>query len=129
MGLESPANYAGRFIISTSADGSTWTTQYTSAANESSKSYTPPASAKFVRCQLYVAGGTSTLIDTQTVPIISDGAKGEQGEDGKILNILPGIYTTSTLPSIGSVEEADAYLVDDGDGQYDLYYKGSGAST
>jgi hypothetical protein len=45
------------------------------------------------------------------------------------LNIHPGIYTESTLPSIGTVEEADAYLVDDGDGQYDLYYKGTNATS
>ena len=55
--------------------------------------------------------------------------KGADGEDGKILNILPSVYTTSNLPSIGSVDEGDAYLVDDGDGQYDLYYKGTGANT
>ena len=78
-----------------------------------------------MRCQLYLAGGTSTLIDTQTVPIISDG---EPGESGKILNIQPGIYIEDDLPDIGDVEEGDAYLVDDGDGQYDLYYKGTGAT-
>ena len=82
-----------------------------------------------MRAQLYAAGGTSTMIDTQTVPIISDGEPGKQGEDGKILNIHSGIYTESQLPSIGSVEAADAYLVDDGDGQYDLYYKGTNATT
>lgn len=69
------------------------------------------------------------MLDTQTVPIISDGAAGKRGEDGKILNINPGVYTVSNLPSIGSVDEADAYLVDDGDGQYDLYYKGTGATS
>lgn len=77
---------------------------------------------------MYAAGGTTTLLDTQTVPIISDGAKGEQGDDGKILNIHPGLYLETNLPSIGSVADADAYLVDDGDGQYDLYYKGTGAT-
>lgn len=129
QGIGDFTNYAGRFIIATSEDGSSWTDRYTSSSNEATKTYTAPAAAKFVRCQLYLAGSTSTLIDTQTIPIISDGEPGQQGEDGKILNILPGVYTTSNLPSIGSVEEADAYLVDDGDGQYDLYYKGSGATS
>lgn len=77
QGTGSPANYAGRFKIATSTDGSTWTDQYTSSANEASKSYTAPAAAKFIRCQLYLAGGTSTLLDTQTVPIVSDGADGQ----------------------------------------------------
>lgn len=78
-----------------------------------------------MRCQLYAGGNTSTLLDTETVPIISNGDK---GDDGKILNINSGVYTSETLPSIGTVEEADAYLVDDGDNQYDLYYKGTGAT-
>jgi len=129
QGIGDFINYAGRFIIATSTDGTNWTNQYTSSSNEASVTYTAPAIAKFVRVQLYAAGSTSTIIDTQTVPIISDGARGPQGEDGKILNIHPGIYTESQLPSIGNVEAADAYLVDDGDGQYDLYYKGSGATS
>ena len=74
---------------------------------------------------MYFAGSTTILLDSQTIPIISDGV---QGEDGKSLNIHPDIYTTSQLPSVGSVNEGDAYLVDDGVGGYDLYYKGIGAS-
>ena len=75
---------------------------------------------------MYLAGSTTTLLDSQTIPIISDGA---QGEDGKSLNIHPDIYTISQLPSVESANEGDAYLVDDGDSGYDLYYKGIGAST
>ena len=82
-----------------------------------------------MRCRAYLAGGTTTLIDTQTVPIISDGKEGKDGKDGKVLNIHSGTYTESNLPLIGEVEEADAYLVDNGDGQYDLYYKGSNATN
>lgn len=131
QGIENLANYSGRFIIATSVDGSTWINQYTSSSDESSasKTYTAPADAKFVRCQLYLAGGTSVLVDTQTVPIISNGVDGQQGEDGKILNIHSNIYTISTLPNIENVDEADAYLVDDGNNQYDLYYKGTEATN
>lgn len=82
-----------------------------------------------MRCQLYLAGGTTTLVDTQTIPIISDGEKGATGQDGKVLNISSGVFKESQLPSVETVDEGDAYLVDDEDGQYDLYYKGSGGTT
>lgn len=63
-----------------------------------------------------------------TGPIGETGPQGPQGEDGKILNIHAGVLTPETLPSIGTVEDGDAYLVNDGtDNQYDLYYKGTNA--
>lgn len=87
--------YAGRFAIEESADGATWTTVYTSAANESSTEYSPytvlgtAASAAitnaagnmivayardvaFVRCTLYAAGGTTNALDSQTVTTVVD---------------------------------------------------------
>ena len=66
--------YAGRFIIQESTDGSTWTTKYTSSANESSKVYTPSTSTKIthIRCILYLAEGTSQILDIKTVSIIFD---------------------------------------------------------
>lgn len=81
----SPVNnaYAGRFIIAESTDGSTYTNKYTSAANESSKTYTPSsASIKALRVSLYAAGGTSTLLDQQTVSVVVDGKDGATGPQG-----------------------------------------------
>lgn len=74
--------YAGRFIIATSTDGVNFTNQYTSAANESSKAYTLPAGIKAVRARLYLAGGTTTLLDEELVPVVSDGATGAPGAQG-----------------------------------------------
>lgn len=83
QGTETPAEYFGRFKIEYSSDGSTWTDGYISQSrDESSKSYTVPAAAKLLRCSLYLAGGTSTLLDTQTVPIVSDGPTGQTGQTG-----------------------------------------------
>ena len=85
QGSGSPAAYSGRFAIS-EYDGSTWADKYTSSSNQSSKSYSPTATAKMVRCNLYLAGGLTTMVDTQTVPIASngeDGADGAKGADGK----------------------------------------------
>ena len=81
-GTGNPAAYSGRFKVEKSADGETWSNAYTSSANESSKSVDVPSDAKLLRCSLYLAGGTTTLLDTQTVPIVSDGAKGDTGQTG-----------------------------------------------
>lgn len=81
-GTGNPAAYAGRFKVEKSADGETWSNAYTSSANESSKSIDVPSGVKLLRCSLYLAGGTTTLLDTQTVPIVSDGQKGDTGQTG-----------------------------------------------
>ena len=65
--------YLGRFKIETTADGITWTTQYTSSANESSKTYTIPSDISNIRCSLYQAGGTTVLLDITSVSIVKDG--------------------------------------------------------
>ncbi len=81
--------YSGRFKIYTTTNNSTWTAVYTSSSNQSSYAYTVPSGIVGIKCELYLAGGTSTLVDSQTVPIISigkngtDGQDGQDGEDGK----------------------------------------------
>jgi hypothetical protein len=73
-GSASPAAYAGRFKIYESTDGITWgAAVYTSAANESSKARALSAGTRFVKCELYLAGGTATLLDTTVVPVIAEG--------------------------------------------------------
>lgn len=83
-GTGSPSNYAGRWIIADSTDGTTFTDRQTSSSNESSKSYSPSGSVKAVRARLYLAGGTTTLLDEQIVPIVSDGATGATGQDAVV---------------------------------------------
>ena len=64
--------YYGRFIIYESIDGDIWEARYTSEADETSKGYTPTATATAVKCALYAAGGTQTEMDQQTVSIVVD---------------------------------------------------------
>lgn len=72
--------YSGRFIIAESTDGTTFTTKYTSSANESTKEYTPSATnIVAIKCTLYAAGATTTALDTQTVAVTKDGATGAGG--------------------------------------------------
>ena len=81
-GAASMTDYAGRFKIETTTDNSTWTSRYTSSSNESSKSYTIPTNItglKAIRCSLYAAGGTTTLLDQEIVSVVSEGATGEDG--------------------------------------------------
>lgn len=81
----SASTYSGRFKIEESIDGTTYpsTAAYTSSSNETSKSWSPSsANVKLIKCTLYAAGGTSNVLDTQTVAIVSDGTSGRDGDDG-----------------------------------------------
>ena len=86
--------YRGRFVIEETTDGNTWKTIYTSAEDEdtvkhylytiltnmsneiltSSNGSTVgiPRDVVNVRCKLYASGGTTTLIDMQSVAVVVD---------------------------------------------------------
>lgn len=86
--------YSGRFIIEETSDGSSWKTIYTSSSNESSITHSVYAvladgsgkgvstssgnaigitrDVSAIRCKLYAAGGTSQLIDMQSVAVVVD---------------------------------------------------------
>ena len=108
-GSGSPSAYAGRFKIEDSADGVNWNSpaKYTSNSNESSKTWATSglsSTAKFVRCTLYKAGGTTTQLDTQTVPIVQDGAGGEDGEDAYTVMLTneAHVFPATTTAAISS---------------------------
>ena len=86
--------YSGRFVIEETTDGNTWKTIYTSSANESSVKhylYTVltdgsgqtitdgngttlgiPRDVTNIRCKLYAAGGTTDMLDMQSVAVVID---------------------------------------------------------
>lgn len=82
VGTGTPTAYAGRFIIAESTDGTNYTDKYTSGVNESSKTYVPSAGIKAIRVRMYLANGTTTLLDEQVIPIVADGSDGADGTDG-----------------------------------------------
>lgn len=84
--------YSGRFKIEESTNGTSFTTKYTSSSDESSKTYTPSStSVKLISCSMYAAGNTTTLLDKQTISIISDGKDGQQGDAGvDAVNVVLG---------------------------------------
>lgn len=81
-GSGAPTDYAGRWILAYSTDGSTYTNSYTSTANETTASIAASDSYKAVRARMYLAGGTTTLLDEQIVPFVSDGEVGPIGPTG-----------------------------------------------
>jgi hypothetical protein len=96
-GTDAVLPYSGRFIIEDSPDGTTWTTRYTSLADESSTTFAPTAGSASVRVSLYLAGGTTALVDQQLVPITADGTNGSSG-GSSVLGTASG---TATLTPTG----------------------------
>lgn len=89
------SDYSGRFVIETSTNGSTWKNppDYTSSINEANHNFTIPSGTVAIRCSLYAAGGTTTLLDQQTVPVVNDGANGGKGEDAYTIILTNEAHT------------------------------------
>lgn len=85
-------SYSGRFKIYESTDGSIFNLKYTSSSDEASKEHAPSATnVKAIKAELYASGNTTTLLDTQTVSVVSDGKDGNPGEAGEdSINVVIG---------------------------------------
>ena len=101
-GTSAPADYKCRWIIAYSTDGSTYTNSYTSSADEASKTFTVDATYKSVRVRMYLAGGTSTLLDEQIIPVVTDGAVGTPGMDAVTFQIYStnGYALSTSTPAV-----------------------------
>ena len=98
--------YSGRFIIAESSNGTSWTNKYTSSGNESSKAYTPSANTiKFIRCSLYLAGGTTTLLDQETVAVVSDGIQGYS----VVAYVTRDSFTESQWTTYGTIDHSETW--------------------
>lgn len=80
-GSNAMANYTGRIKIETTTNNLTWTSRINEDA--ATKTYTIPSDTVAIRCSLYLKGGTTTLLDQQTIPVVSDGTDGINGTNGK----------------------------------------------
>lgn len=100
--------YKGRFVVEDTADGNTWNTIYTSSTDEdtvthylytiltnsSSETISSsngstigiPRDVTNVRCKLYASGGTTTLMDMQSVAVVIDVAALTQEQIVEILS-------------------------------------------
>lgn len=95
VGAGSPGGYSGRFKIATSLNGTDFTDQYTSSSDESSTTYAVPASIKTIRVRLYLAGGTTTLLDETLSTVVLDGATGAQGPSLTVIPTRSTIFTAT----------------------------------
>jgi hypothetical protein len=112
-GTSTPVDYGCRWIIAYSTDGSTYTNAYTSTANETTKTFTVDSTYKTIRVRMYLAGGTTTLLDEQIIPVVTDGAIGAPGapavtfqiysSNGYALSINTPTVTLQTFAYIGDV--------------------------
>lgn len=83
VGNGSASLISSRFKIYESTDGSTYTLKYASSSNENSKTFNPTSTnVRTIKCEMYESGGTTKLLDEQTVPVINDGADGQKGDAG-----------------------------------------------
>lgn len=79
VGTAAPGNYAARFTVEESTNGTSYTAaKYTSAADIATYTYTPTAwtssnTVRMIRVKMFQAGGTSVLLDEQVIPIVMDG--------------------------------------------------------
>lgn len=109
-GSNAMANYTGRIKIETTTNNSTWTSRINEDA--STKTYTIPADTVAIRCSLYLNGGTTTLLDQQTIPVVSDGADGTNGTNGAdaytvILTNENHTFTGNTTSALASEIECN----------------------
>jgi hypothetical protein len=71
-GTANPSVYAGRFKV---YENGSLTPSYTSATDQSTYAYTPSANnLTQLKVEVYLAGGTTTKLDEQTIPILQDGS-------------------------------------------------------
>jgi hypothetical protein len=99
-GTNAPVDYACRWIIDYSTNGTSYTNLYTSTANEASKTVTVATTYKTIRARMYMAGGTTALLDEQIIPVVSDGATGPKGVGVKSTTVAYGVSdSASTRPA------------------------------
>jgi hypothetical protein len=71
-GTANPVAYAGRFKV---YENGSLTASYTSTSDQSTYAYTPSANnLTQLKVEVYLAGGTTTKLDEQTIPILQDGS-------------------------------------------------------
>jgi len=72
-GTGGPSPYGGRFKVYDSVDSVYWTLRYTSSVDETGVNFTPSANISGVKVELYMAGGFSSLLDYEVIPVVTDG--------------------------------------------------------
>ena len=123
-GTAATATYAGRYIIQESTTvpptAYVWgASTYTSSGDESSTTYTPGGSITAIKVTQYLAGGTTTQLDYQVIPIVTDGSTTTTATLTNDYMVIPsdasGLSTSSNFTTNPVVTEMRVYVggVDD----------------
>lgn len=114
-GNNARAAYTGRFKITSGSTAIYTSTQDESSYIITSSNMATAASNRYITVELYKAGGTTTLLDTQTIVITSDGAKGQQGQQGQAgadaINVVMGNYA-DVIPCTTANKPQAAFNID-----------------
>lgn len=101
VGSGSFTSYACRFKVETTTSANlssaSWKSRYTSSSNTSSYIYTIPSGVTGIRCSMYLAGGTTTLLDQVIVPVITDGEANTAGVKFEVVQLISGKHLFLTL--------------------------------
>lgn len=114
-GNNARAAYTGRFKITSGSTAIYTSTQDESSYIITSSNMATAASNGYITVELYKAGGTTTLLDKQTIVITADGAKGEQGQQGQAgkdaINVVMGNYA-DVIPCTTANKPQAAFTID-----------------
>jgi hypothetical protein len=115
--------YSGRFKIYENGSG---TASYTSVADEATKVYTPSGtSVTSIKVELYQAGGVTTKLDEETIPVVVDGSSVATTNITNDNSTFSGPLTGYAGITFGSATSAiTAYI-----GSQQLTYAASGNNT
>ena len=94
-GTNAPVNYDCRWDIDYSPDGISYM-DLSDSDNKASATVNVQTTYKTIRARMYMAGGTTTLLDEQIIPVVTDGAKGSAGVNAVAFQIYaPNGYLLS----------------------------------
>lgn len=114
-GNNARAAYTGRFKITSGSTAIYTSTQDESSYIITSSNMATAASNRYITVELYKAGGTTTLLDKQTIVITADGAKGQQGQQGQAgadaINVVMGNYA-DVIPCTTANKPQAAFNID-----------------
>ena len=77
VGTKEPTDYAGRYAVQESLDGTNFEYTYRGTADAASRTYEVSSNkVKAVKISFYLAGGRTTLLDEKIIPVLADGETG-----------------------------------------------------
>ena len=100
VGDNAPTDYVGRFTIETYNAESDSDRIYTFTQDDSTVTFNIQESLTYIKCSLYEAGGTTVLLDSQTIPVVADGTDSRVAILTNDSHMFAGGYTSAEVDSV-----------------------------